>query len=99
MTCLRIPTVRDTRFGYNTRRITSGNSGEMAGWSRRSRRKICARSAFDHVEPHETSYKGNRKISTGNNRRDGRVVEGTPLLREHRFKRLIEGSNPSLSAN
>jgi hypothetical protein len=26
------------------------------------------------------------------------VVEGTPLLREHRFKRLIEGSNPSLSA-
>ena len=31
--------------------------------------------------------------------RDGRVVEGAPLLREYRLKRLIEGSNPSLSAN
>jgi hypothetical protein len=31
-------------------------------------------------------------------RRDGRVVEGAPLLREYRLKRLIEGSNPSLSA-
>ena len=30
--------------------------------------------------------------------RDGRVVEGAPLLREYRLKRLIEGSNPSLSA-
>jgi hypothetical protein len=26
------------------------------------------------------------------------VVEGAPLLREYRLKRLIEGSNPSLSA-
>ena len=26
------------------------------------------------------------------------MVEGTPLLREHRLKKLIEGSNPSLSA-
>ena len=32
-------------------------------------------------------------------RRDGRVVEGTPLLREHTPKKCIEGSNPSLSAN
>ncbi len=32
-------------------------------------------------------------------RRDGRVVEGAPLLREYRLKRLIEGSNPSLSAS
>ena len=31
--------------------------------------------------------------------RDGRVVEGAPLLREYRLKKLIEGSNPSLSAN
>ena len=31
-------------------------------------------------------------------RRDGRVVEGTPLLREHTPKKCIEGSNPSLSA-
>ncbi len=31
-------------------------------------------------------------------RRDGRVVEGTPLLREHAVKNCIEGSNPSLSA-
>ena len=31
-------------------------------------------------------------------RRDGRVVEGAPLLREYRLKKLIEGSNPSLSA-
>ena len=30
--------------------------------------------------------------------RDGRVVEGTPLLREHTPKKCIEGSNPSLSA-
>ena len=29
--------------------------------------------------------------------RDGRVVEGAPLLREYRVKNLIEGSNPSLS--
>jgi len=27
------------------------------------------------------------------------VVEGAPLLREYRLKKLIEGSNPSLSAN
>ena len=27
------------------------------------------------------------------------MVEGAPLLREYRLKRLIEGSNPSLSAN
>ena len=33
------------------------------------------------------------------NRRDGRVVEGAPLLREYRVKSLIEGSNPSLSAS
>ena len=26
------------------------------------------------------------------------MVEGTPLLREHRVKNSIEGSNPSLSA-
>ena len=26
------------------------------------------------------------------------MVEGAPLLREYRLKRLIEGSNPSLSA-
>lgn len=32
-------------------------------------------------------------------RRDGRVVEGTPLLREHTPKKCIEGSNPSLSAS
>lgn len=32
-------------------------------------------------------------------RRDGRVVEGAPLLREYRLKKLIEGSNPSLSAS
>ena len=31
-------------------------------------------------------------------RRDGREVEGTPLLREHTGKTRIEGSNPSLSA-
>ncbi len=31
-------------------------------------------------------------------RRDGRVVEGTPLLRERRVYSLTEGSNPSLSA-
>ena len=31
-------------------------------------------------------------------RRDGREVEGTPLLREHTVKNCIEGSNPSLSA-
>ena len=31
------------------------------------------------------------------NRRDGRVVEGAPLLREYGVKSLIEGSNPSLS--
>ena len=31
-------------------------------------------------------------------RRRGREVEGTPLLREHRGKTLIEGSNPSVSA-
>jgi hypothetical protein len=30
-------------------------------------------------------------------RRDGRVVEGAPLLREY-GRNLIEGSNPSLSA-
>ena len=27
------------------------------------------------------------------------MVEGAPLLREYRVKNLIEGSNPSLSAN
>jgi hypothetical protein len=32
-------------------------------------------------------------------RRDGRVVEGAPLLREYMVKSCIEGSNPSLSAN
>ena len=32
-------------------------------------------------------------------RRDARVAEGAPLLREYRVKSLIEGSNPSLSAN
>ena len=32
-------------------------------------------------------------------RRPGRVVEGTPLLREHAVKNCIEGSNPSVSAN
>ena len=26
------------------------------------------------------------------------MVEGAPLLREYRLKKLIEGSNPSLSA-
>src|SRR5690348_5563183 len=31
-------------------------------------------------------------------RRDARVAEGAPLLREYRAKHLIEGSNPSLSA-
>ena len=31
-------------------------------------------------------------------RRDARVAEGAPLLREYRVKNLIEGSNPSLSA-
>ena len=31
-------------------------------------------------------------------RRDARVAEGAPLLREYRVKSLIEGSNPSLSA-
>jgi hypothetical protein len=31
-------------------------------------------------------------------RRDGRVAEGAPLLREYRVKSSIEGSNPSLSA-
>ena len=31
-------------------------------------------------------------------RRPGRVVEGTPLLREHAVKNCIEGSNPSVSA-
>jgi hypothetical protein len=30
--------------------------------------------------------------------RDGRVVEGAPLLREYGVKSSIEGSNPSLSA-
>ena len=32
-------------------------------------------------------------------RRDGRVAEGAPLLREYGFKKPIEGSNPSLSAS
>ena len=32
------------------------------------------------------------------NGRDGRVVEGAPLLREYGVKSSIEGSNPSLSA-
>jgi hypothetical protein len=32
-------------------------------------------------------------------RRDARAAEGAPLLREYRVKSLIEGSNPSLSAN
>ena len=31
-------------------------------------------------------------------RRRGREVEGTPLLREHLGKTWIEGSNPSVSA-
>ncbi len=31
-------------------------------------------------------------------RRDGRVAEGAPLLREYGAKNSIEGSNPSLSA-
>jgi hypothetical protein len=31
--------------------------------------------------------------------RRGRVVEGTPLLREHLAKNWIEGSNPSVSAS
>jgi hypothetical protein len=31
--------------------------------------------------------------------RDAREAEGAPLLREYRVKSLIEGSNPSLSAN
>ena len=30
-------------------------------------------------------------------RRDGRVAEGAPLLREYGVLNLIEGSNPSLS--
>ena len=30
-------------------------------------------------------------------RRDGRVAEGAPLLREYGVKSSIEGSNPSLS--
>ena len=38
-------------------------------------------------------------MSPASDRRDGRVVEGTPLLREHAGKTCIEGSNPSLSAN
>ena len=32
-------------------------------------------------------------------RRDARVAEGAPLLREYRVYSSIEGSNPSLSAN
>jgi hypothetical protein len=32
-------------------------------------------------------------------RRRGRVVEGTPLLREHAAYTRIEGSNPSVSAS
>src|SRR5690606_5133697 len=32
-------------------------------------------------------------------RRCGRVVEGTPLLREHTAYTRIEGSNPSISAS
>jgi hypothetical protein len=32
-------------------------------------------------------------------RSDARVAEGAPLLREYRVKSLIEGSNPSHSAN
>ena len=32
-------------------------------------------------------------------RRRGRVVEGTPLLREHLGKTWIKGSNPFVSAN
>ena len=32
-------------------------------------------------------------------RRVARAAEGAPLLREYRVKSLIEGSNPSLSAN
>ena len=43
------------------------------------------------------SYKRfKRRLSA--NRRDGRVDEGAPLLREYRVYSLIEGSNPSLSA-
>ena len=38
-------------------------------------------------------------MSPASDRRDIRVVEGTPLLREHAGKTCIEGSNPSLSAN
>ena len=35
---------------------------------------------------------------TGALRRDGRVVEGAPLLREYTGKTCIVGSNPTLSA-
>ena len=38
------------------------------------------------------------KPCTGRPRRGGRVVEGTPLLREQTVKSCLEGSNPFLSA-
>src|SRR5207302_7611589 len=42
--------------------------------------------------------RGDERYNRALDRRDGRVVEGTPLLREHTPKKCIEGSNPSLSA-
>ncbi len=54
-------------------------------------------SAFDHLQPGKVIEKY-RSTTVEKYRRDGRVVEGAPLLREYRLKRLIEGSNPSLSA-
>ena len=54
--------------------------------------------ASDHMQPGGVVEK-HRSAALEKYRRDGRVVEGAPLLREYRLKRLIEGSNPSLSAS
>ena len=54
---------------------------------------------FQNSRRHGNMLAGKSEVSAGPIFwRDGRVVEGAPLLREYRLKRLIEGSNPSLSA-
>jgi len=55
---------------------------------------------FERCRPLNCKFQRSRPSGHGRKfRRDGRVVEGAPLLREYRLKRLIEGSNPSLSAS
>ena len=72
-------------------------------WRRaRNLRTVLAADLYRHgrsrypPRPGRDSYHARRHSKKP--RRDARVAEGAPLLREYRVKSSIEGSNPSLSA-